>query len=317
MRIAYLGSGEFGIESLNALAQSEHRLEFIVTGAAHPAGRGRKVRPTAVACWAKKHSVPFIETGDANTEAVIEKIASYKPDLILVIAFGQKISNELINLPTKGAINVHGSLLPKYRGAAPINWAVINGEKKTGISIITLADKMDAGQILGQAETEIAPNETAGSLHDRLAQLAPALLLKTINQIEAGEAVYLEQDSSLVSRAPKLKKADGFLGFDAPAETLRRKILGFWPWPGASSQYVSKKTGKCRRVIFAEAEVVQSSNPEGLTSGMLDENLNVICGENALKITKLQPADGHLMDFEDFTHGRDTCPGDLFMQIEE
>ena len=141
MKIVYLGSGEFGIECLNALAGSSHSLSFIATGPPQPAGRGRKHRPTPVARWANTHSMPFIEIDDVNTPQVFDKIAAYEPQLIVVIAFGQKIGNRLINLPPKGAINVHASLLPKYRGAAPINWAIINGERQTGISIITLAEK--------------------------------------------------------------------------------------------------------------------------------------------------------------------------------
>jgi len=138
MQIIYLGSGEFGIECLNALAASSHTLPLIVTQPPHQAGRGRKPRPTPVAAWAKDHSIEFIETEDVNTPEMVGKIAGLRPDLILVIAFGQKIGSDLINLPPKGAINVHASLLPKYRGAAPINWAIINGETETGISIITL-----------------------------------------------------------------------------------------------------------------------------------------------------------------------------------
>ncbi|HDZ12145.1 MAG TPA: methionyl-tRNA formyltransferase, partial [Bacteroidetes bacterium] len=142
MKIVYLGSGEFGIECLNALANSSHGPAFIVTAPPHPAGRGRKDKPTPVACWAKKNSIPFMETEDVNASGSIETIAAYQPQLIVVIAFGQKVGNQLINLPPKGAINVHASLLPKYRGAAPVNWAIINGETQTGISIITLAEKM-------------------------------------------------------------------------------------------------------------------------------------------------------------------------------
>jgi methionyl-tRNA formyltransferase len=132
MKIVYLGSSKFGILSLEAILGSGHSLEFLVTQSAHQAGRGRKPRPTPAASWAKENSVPFIEVEDVNEPSVIEKIASYRPDLIVVIAFGQKIGQELINLPAKGMINVHASLLPKYRGAAPVNWPVINGEKKTG-----------------------------------------------------------------------------------------------------------------------------------------------------------------------------------------
>lgn len=247
----------------------------------------------------------------------MEKIVDYKPDLIVVIAFGQKISNELINLPPKAAINVHASLLPKYRGAAPINWAIINGETKTGISIITLAEKMDAGQILAQSQTDIEPNETAGRLHDRLAQIAAPLLLSTIGQIANNTVTYTEQDHSKATLAPKLKKSDGFIDFAEPAQVLERKIRGFWPWPGTSATYLSKKTSKSTRITIAMAEAVGASNSTGLSVGTLDENLNVICGIDALKIKKIKPAGSPLMDFKSFTNGRQTQPGDLFIKIDK
>ena len=316
MKIVYLGSGQFGIECLNFLDKSSHSLQFIVTQTPHPAGRGRKQSPTPVARWANTNSVPFVETDDVNTPGVMEKIADYKPELIVVIAFGQKIGNDLINLPPKGAVNVHASLLPKYRGAAPINWAIINGETETGISIITLAEKMDAGQILAQSKTNIAPGETAGQLHDRLARIAAPLLLKTIDRIDDGSIIYTEQDHSKATLAPKLKKSDGFINFAEPADVLERKIRGFWPWPGASATYLSKKTNKSIRVNIAMAEAVEASNSTGLSVGTVDENLNVICGADALKIIKIKPAGSPLMNFKDFVNGRQTQPGDLFMKIE-
>ena len=316
MKIVYLGSGEFGIECLNALAESSHKLKFIVTQPPHPAGRGRKPRPTPVALWADAHSVPFIETEDVNVPDNIKKIADYEQDLIVTVAFGQKIGNQLINLPPKGAINVHASLLPKYRGAAPINWAIINGETETGISIITLAEKMDAGQILAREKTQILTNETAGELHDRLAKIAAPLLLKTVDQIADGTITYIEQDHSKATIAPKLKKSDGFLDFNEPAEILARKIRGFWPWPGAIAFYISKKTAsRCTsglRVTIALAEVVENLNTGELPIGTLDENLNIICGQDSLKIIKIKPDGSRLMDFADFINGQHTCPGDIF-----
>ena len=312
MNIIYLGSGEFGIDCLNALAESKHNLQFIITQPPHPAGRGRKPKPTPVAQWAGKNSINFIETDNANTPENIEKISGFKPDVIVVAAFGQKIGNELINLPPKGAINVHASLLPKYRGAAPINWAIINGETETGISIITLAEKMDAGQILAQEKTQIQPNETAGELHDRLAKIAAPLLIKTLDQIADGTANYTEQDHSKATLAPKLKKSDGFLDFSESANVLAGKIRGFWPWPGASATYVSKETAKHIRTTIAMAEVVESRNPEELQHGTLDENLNIVCGQNCLKVVRIKPNGSRLMDFADFVNGQHTRPGDTF-----
>jgi methionyl-tRNA formyltransferase len=243
--------------------------------------------------------------------------------LIVVIAFGQKLCHGLTNLSPKGAINVHASLLPKYRGAAPINWAIINSETTTGISIITLADKIDAGKILAQSQTEIKADETAGELHDRLAQLAAPLLLKTIDQIASGMAVYIEQDHSKVTIAPKLKKSDGFLDFNEPAEIVAGKIRGLWPWPGAAADYTSIQTGKTVRVTIAMAKVVQENqkskikNQKFSSPGTLDDNLNVICGKDTLKIIRIKPSGSGLMDFNSFVNGRKTQPGDMFTQIKQ
>jgi methionyl-tRNA formyltransferase len=326
MKIVYLGSGEFGLASLDALLASKHELRFIVTQPARPAGRGRKSTPTPVACWANAHSVRFIQTENVNTPEIRQEIAGYEPDLIVVIAFGQKIGNELINLPGPGrAINVHGSLLPKYRGAAPINWAIINGETETGISIITLAEKMDAGQILAQRKTAILPDETAGQLHDKLAKIAAPLLLETVDRIADGTAVYSEQEHSQATLAPKLKKSDGFIDFNEPAEVLARKIRGLSPWPGAQATYISKKTGRSLAIIIARAATVRSGigdqesgigNQLNLQPGILDENLHVVCGSGTLRIVEIKPAGSRLMSFKDFMNGQQTQPGDMFAKID-
>jgi len=316
MNVVFLGSGEFGIDSLNTLASSRHALKLVVTQPPKPAGRGARLHRTPVASWARDHSVPCLESHTINAQDLIRKIADCKPDLLLVIAFGQKIGPDLINVPPKGAINVHASLLPKYRGAAPVNWAIVNGETKTGISIITLADKMDAGKILAQAETDIGPDENAGQLHDRLARMAPSLLTDTLKRIDAGTAVHTEQDDSKATLAPRLKKADGLLNFNQPAESLRRRILGFWPWPGASATYRSAKTGKSVHVTIAMAELITTANPAGLSPGTLDPNLNVICAQNALEITEIKPQGSRLMNFRDFANGRHTRPGDVFTNPE-
>jgi methionyl-tRNA formyltransferase len=314
MRIAYFGSGEFGIDCLNAVETSCHELVLIVTQPPNPAGRGRKPSPTPVASWAMSHAIDFIETDNVNTPEFLEKIKAYSPDLILVIAFGQKVGKELVNMPPKSAINVHASLLPKYRGAAPINMAIVNGEAVSGVSIITLAEKMDAGKILAQSQIELAPDETAGSLHGKLAKLAAPLLLETLDKIDTGTAVYIEQDHSKATLAPKMSKSAGNIDFSEPAQILERKIRGFWPWPGASANYVSKESGKSVRVTFALAQVMENSKPAGLEPGTLDENLNIICGQHSLKIIQIKPSGSSIMDFKSFINGRNTKSGDFFTQ---
>jgi methionyl-tRNA formyltransferase len=317
MNIVYLGSGEFGVPCLDALKASRHSLALIVTQPAHPAGRGRKPQPTPVACWAAAQGVPFIEADTVNTPDMVTQIAAARPDVLVVIAFGQKIGPELVALPPKGAINVHASLLPKYRGAAPINWAIVQGETCTGVSIITLAEKIDAGDILRQAELTIGPQETAGELHDRLAQLAAPVLLETLDRLEAGTATYVRQHEADVTFARKLHKTDGFLDFAEPAEALARKIRGFWPWPGASVNFVSAQTQKSTRVALALAEAVREPGAASLAPGTFDEELNVVCGQGRLHILKLKPAGSGLMNFKAFVNGWHVHPADRLVKIEE
>ena len=316
MKILYCGSGEFGVPCLDAIAGYKHQLLHIFTQPSHPAGRGLKPRPTPVAQWASIHSIDCTEVADINAADVRGKIAAFNAELMVVIAFGQKLSNEIIALPRHGAINVHASLLPKYRGAAPINWAIINGDAETGVSIITLAQKMDAGEILAQEKTRIEPDDTASSLHDKLAKLAAPLLLNTIGKIETGTVIYRPQDISLVTKAPKFKKSDGYIDWSESAQTLCNKIRGMWSWPGAESDYVAKKNGRCERVILAKCEVVLRKSTQFVAPGIVDENLNVACGKDTLKILMIKPAGSSLMDFKSFCNGRATAPGDLFMKIE-
>jgi methionyl-tRNA formyltransferase len=316
VNIVYFGSGSFGLTCLDALLACEHRLCHIFTQPAQPAGRGRLPQPTPVALWTQDNSIPCTETTDVNSPQISPQIRACRPDVLVVIAFGQKIAPHLLALPAKAAVNVHASLLPRYRGAAPVNWALINGETETGVSIIDLAEKMDAGSILAQQAVPIDPDENAAQLSDRLAQIAAPLLLRTLNEIQNGTAVYLPQDSSKVTYAPRLKKSDGFLDWNQPAESLKNRVRGLWPWPGAQCDYLSKKTAKSCRVTIAEAQVVKTAAAPAAPPGELDENLNVICGQGTLRIAKIRPAGGALMDFADFVNGRRTAPGDLFARIE-
>jgi methionyl-tRNA formyltransferase len=317
MNIVYLGSGQFGIPCLDAILSSRHKVTLAITQPAHPAGRGRKLTPTPVANWAAEHNIPVIETANINAPEIVSQIKEHSPGLIVVIAFGQKISKEVVDIAPNRAINVHASLLPKYRGAAPINWAIVNGETETGVTIITIAERMDAGEIVASLKTPITPEESAGVLHDRLSKLAAPLLVATIDEIEQGTAIFQKQDESKVTKAPKMKKSDGFLDFNEPAEILYRKMLGFWPWPETEAFFKSNQTGRTERVIFAKAEILQTSNPENLSPGTIDENLNVVCGKNRLKIIQLKPENSRLMSYADFVHGRQVSPGDRFIKIEK
>jgi methionyl-tRNA formyltransferase len=317
MNIVYLGSGQFGLPCLDAIYGSRHKITLVISQPAQPAGRGRKLSSTPAANWATEHSIPLIEIPDVNAPDIVSRIRGEKPDLLVVIAFGQKISKEVTDIAPKGAINVHASLLPMYRGAAPINWAIINGDTETGITIITVAERMDAGDILAQCKTEIEGDESTDALHDRLAQLAAPLLISAIDQITAGIAKYSKQDDATATRAPKLKKTDGFIDFTEPAEVLHRKMLGLWPWPGVSALYKSQKSGKTERVIFAKADILRTDEPANLPVGTIDENLNVVCGKGRLQIMQLKPENSRLMSFADFINGRRVSAGDQFVKIQD
>jgi methionyl-tRNA formyltransferase len=316
MKIVYFGSADIGLPSLEAIKASGHDLVHIFTQPAHRAGRGRHPKPTDVRLWAEENSVPCVEAEKINAPEMIEQVKACGADLLVVIAFGQKIGDEIINFHAKGAINVHTSLLPEYRGAAPINWAVVNGDKQTGVSIITLVDRMDAGPVWGQDAIVIEPGDTAVEVHDKLAKVAPGTLMRVINQIGDGSAVCQEQDESLVTKAPKMKKSDGYIDWSQPASTICDRIRGFWPWPGGQSDYVSAETGKCVRVTFANVEAVECESGDG-RFGMLNDELNIICGEGAIKVLTCKPAGKGVMEFKSFVNGRRVKAGDVFLVIEK
>lgn len=316
MRIVYFGSGRFGIPCLEAILASSHQLVGVFTQPARPAGRHRDLKPTDVALWCKEKDIPCIEADDINTPKWIEKVKQLGGDLLVVIAFGQKISPSLVQIFPKGAINVHGSLLPKYRGAAPISWAIICGESETGVSIITLADRMDAGQILAQAKTPISPDDNFQTLHDRMADISAPVLVDTIDAIYKGIAVYRSQEDKLATKAPKLKKEHGFIDWTKPAFEIVNQIRGLWPSPGATAVYVSAKTGKSWKITISKSCVVEGVDQKGEICGILDENFHISCGQGMLHILELKPAGSGLMDFRSFVNGRHGGMGDLFLPMD-
>ena len=316
MKIVFVGSAAFGIPSLEAIAQSHHTLTGVFTQPARPAGRHRDPKPTEVALWCARRGIPCLEAENVNVDPMQKQVAACGGDLLVVIAFGQKISPAVIALHRFGAVNVHGSLLPHYRGAAPIQWALMRGETQTGVSLITLAQRMDAGLVLAQRSVPIAPDDTFQTLHDKLAELSAPLLLETLDAVEAGRAVYTEQDERLVTLAPRLKKEHGYIDWNRPANDIANQIRGLCPWPGAQSVYVSSETGRSWRVMMCKAAGVDQQNTPADVPGLLDESLNVICGAGRLRILDIKPAGSDTMTFEAFARGRNTKKGDLFLPIE-
>jgi methionyl-tRNA formyltransferase len=311
MKITFLGSGAFGLPCLDAIQHSTHELTSVITQPPHGAGRGRKLTPTPVSKWAASQGISCLEAENVNTPDTLALITSQAPDLLVVIAFGQKIGQALIDSAPHQAINVHASVLPELRGAAPINWAILKGHTHSGVSLITLADRIDAGDILTTAVTPIGEQETAGQLHDRLAELSAPVLMDTLDQIERGTAEFTSQDHDQATFASKLKKSDGYLDFSLSASQVNLKIRGLSPWPGAQADYTSLKTGKTLRVTVGGAQPIDKNNSGHLPPGTLDQELDVVCGSQALRLETIKPAGKPLMAFKAFVNGRHCQPGDV------
>ena len=299
MRVVFMGSGAFGLPSAKALAAG-HDIALVVSQPDRSAGRGRQMRATPVAEWALQEGLPLERTSDVNEPSMSGRIRGERPDALVVIAFGQKLSTELLEgVP---AFNLHASLLPAYRGAAPINRAMIDGSMRTGVSVIALANRMDAGEVFAQAEIPIDPAETAGELHDRLAELGPDVLLGVLESLEAGTLQGAVQEESAATLAPKLSRAEATTSFDEPAALVRARIHGLTPWPGCDVQL---GTQRLRLLRVRE-------DPEGPCEGIpgtLLEDGSIACAQGVVHLLEVKPAGGRAMSFDAWLRGHGVRPG--------
>lgn len=313
MKLLFFGSGAFGLPTLESLAQSG-QICGIVTQPDRPAGRGSKTAPTPIGAWAAEHlaDAPLLKPQNVNDPQIISQIRSLGADAWVVIAFGQKLSRELLG--DTFAINLHASLLPRWRGAAPINHAILAGDANSGNSVITLADRMDAGLVLAQLPRPIEPEQTAGQLHDLLAQDGAELVAQVLEDHEAGTLKPKEQEESLVTIASKLAKADGWVDFTAESTACRRRIHGLTPWPGVTVQHGST-TPKPLKLLNAEAlepDSAQSQSPPGT---IIDADQGIIaCAEGScLKLITVQPAGKKPMPWADYARGRHIQSGEMLV----
>lgn len=309
MRVVFCGSGSFAVPSLRAICTSPHELAGVITQPARPAGRGGRLRPTPVFQAAAELGQAAVECPDINAPAGVELVAKLAPDVIAVADFGQLIRKAVRKLPPTGSFNLHGSLLPALRGAAPVNWAILRGHKATGVTTFALAAKMDAGDIYLQAATEVDPQETAEELRARLAALGATLMIRTLDLLAARRAEAHPQDESQVTLAPPLTKADGRLDWSADAATVRNHIHGTWPWPGAHSDLV-RTDGRRQSVILARARPAEG--PARGQPGEIDADGAVATGAGRLSILEIQPAGGRVMTWRDFVNGYRPVAGDRF-----
>lgn len=302
MRLVYFGSGAFGLPTLHRLAEA-HDILLVVTQPDRPAGRKRRLTPTPIAEFAADRGIPTLKPEAVNDPAVVEDIRGRGAEGFVVIAYAHKLGPDLLG--ETFALNLHASLLPKYRGAAPINWAMINGERQTGLSIITLAQTMDAGSILARRVTEIDPMETAGELHDRLAEMGPDLVLETLDRHLTGTLQPEVQDESAATRAPRLTKADGTVSFDQGAEAVRCRVHGLTPWPGCTVMLDEKPL----RLLRVEAAPEALPLPGPAAVGVVREDFTIACEPGAVRLLSVQPPGGKSMTFPAYCNGHQVSPG--------
>ena len=310
-RVIFFGTAEFACPSLVALAEDKsYEVVLVITQPDRPKGRALKLQPSPMKAEAMSRGLPLLQPARSRDPAVVERLSEFKPALIVVAAYGQILSKSILELPVHGCLNVHASLLPKYRGAAPIQWAILNGESETGVTIMKMDVGLDTGDILLQHATPIEPSDNSQTVHDRLARLGAELLLKTIPDYVAGKIVPRKQPEAGTSYARKITKEDGRLNWSEPAPALWNRIRALTPWPGALTS--CPVGGGARLMKIWEADVVgQSGGQPGEVVHSDKSGLVIACGEQALRILSLQIEGGRRLSAQEFLTGHPIHPGEM------
>jgi methionyl-tRNA formyltransferase len=308
VRVVFLGTPDAAVPSLDALIEAGHEPVLVVTQPDRPSGRSRRPLPPPVKRAALAHGLEVFQPTRVRGAAFRERLAADRPDLLVVVAYGRILPARVLALGSAGAVNVHFSLLPAYRGAAPVQWALAGGETVTGVTTMLMNEKMDEGDILLQRETAIEPGEHAPALEHRLAGIGAALLVETLGELGAGTLTPRPQDHARATLAPLLSRADGAIRPDLRAEAIEGRVRGFDPWPGV---WLSRG-GKRLRLV--EARALEGSAP-GVPAGSLTEltreGLLMVCGEGTrLLVSRVQPEGGRVLEARDAVNGRHLRAGD-------
>ena len=309
MKIIYMGTPDFAVAPLEAILKAGHEVTAVVTQPDRQKGRGREVQYSPVKECALSYGIPVLQPLKIKEKDAVEELRKYPADIFVVAAFGQLLSEEILNMPRLGCINIHASLLPAYRGAAPIQWCVINGEEKTGVTIMQMAKGMDTGDILLQKEVVLDEKETGGSLFDRLMETGAELIVEVLPKIEAGELTPVVQKEELATYAGKITKDMGTIDFAKSAVTIERLIRGLNPWPSAFTHY----KGKILKIWEADvvSECANAENPvPGTVIAMDKESFTLATGEGALRIRSLQPEGKKRMSCAEFMRGYEVKVGE-------
>jgi len=293
-----MGTPEFAVPSLRALIESADDVIAVVAQPDKPKGRGRKLTPPPTKVLGEEYNIPVLQPERIRAQEFLEELKELNPDLICVTAYGKILPKDLLELPQYGCINVHASLLPKYRGAAPITWTIVRGEGETGVTTILMDEGMDTGSILLKREIQIQDEDDAGSLFAKLSTIGGELLLETIGQLKEGGLNPIQQDESQASYAPMLKKSDGKINWEKSALEIWNFIRGMNPWPGTFTRLGNKSLK-----IFSSS-VVNYRGKSGEVLESVSGTLIVACGEDALEILELQLEGGKRLDVKAFLSGR-------------
>src|SRR5918996_2095497 len=296
MRIVFMGTGEIGVPTLRALLNSEHEVVAVVTQPDKPVGREQRIEPPPIKKGIAKTGIPILQPARIKDQQVTEQIRSLMPDVIVVVAYGQILPRLVLEISRLACLNLHASLLPYWRGAAPIQAAIAAGDCETGITAMYMDEGLDTGDILLQRNVEILPNETGGSLHDRLAQIAPETLLESLGLIAAGKAPRIPQDNARATYAPKLKREHGLIDWSESAEAIERKIRAYNPWPGAFMKVDSQNL----KIFSASVTDLNGQPGEILRS---DKELIVATGKGALSLAEVQLEGKRRMTAAEFLRG--------------
>jgi methionyl-tRNA formyltransferase len=308
LRIIFMGTADLSCASLDALArQAAFAVVAVVTQPDRPKGRDLKLQPSPVKELAIRAHLQVLQPEQARDPKFIGELRALQPDLIAVAAYGQILPKNILDLPRFGCLNVHASLLPKYRGAAPIQWAILDDEPETGVTIMKMDTGLDTGGILTQRATPIRPNDNAETLHDRLAQIGADLLAQTIPDYVAGKIQPRPQPVEHVTHAPKIRKEDGRIDWNLPARAVWNRIRAFTPWPGAFTHLPAQPSPQLLKLW--QAEVVDQTAAPGQILHTDKEGLLVACGRGALRVLVLQREGGRRMSAQEFLAGHRLKPG--------
>ncbi|MDN3515724.1 MAG: methionyl-tRNA formyltransferase [Candidatus Brocadia sp.] len=318
MNVVFMGTPEFAVPSLCSLATSAHKIIAVVTQPDRPKGRSKMPMPSPVKEKAQELGLKIMQPMNVNDETVVKQLQYLLPDCIVVVAFGQFLSSPILHLPRYRCVNIHASLLPKFRGAAPVNWAIIQGETVTGVTAVVMTAKMDAGDIIAQKTTPVFPEENAGGLEKRLSSMGAELLIETLNLVETGKAAYTKQDEKEVTFAPKLEKESGLILWSQKAQRIHNQVRGMTPSPGAYTYYVRNGSQEKKRIIIRKTQIhnalkMQTSLDPGTVIEIASCGIHVAAIDGPICIMQLQPEGKREMNAQEYLRGHKIAVHDMFL----